>query len=112
MNRTFGAESTTDEVLDGIDLRGKRILVTGASAGLGVETARSLVARGAHVVGAVRDLGKGRSATEAVRAAAASSGGGFELTELDLAALASVRACTDALVRAGQRFDLVIANAG
>lgn len=112
MNRTFGAESTTDEVLDGIDLRGKRILVTGASAGLGVETARSLVARGAHVVGAVRDLGKGQGATAAVRAAAASSGGGFELAELDLAALASVRACTDALARAGQRFDLVIANAG
>ncbi len=37
----------TDEVLDGVDLRGKRILVTGASTGLGIETARSLVARGA-----------------------------------------------------------------
>ena len=40
----------------GVDLHGKRILVTGASAGLGVETCRSLVAHGATVVGAVRDL--------------------------------------------------------
>ena len=112
MTRTFGATSTTDEVLQGIDLRGKRMLVTGVSAGLGVETARSLVAHGAYVVGAARDLGKARDATEAVRAAAATSGGGFELAELDLAALRSVRACTDTLARAGQRFDVVIANAG
>lgn len=43
----FGAESTADEVLEGVDLGGKRILVTGVSAGLGVETARALVAHGA-----------------------------------------------------------------
>jgi len=44
----FGASSTTEEVLSGVNLRGKRILVTGASAGLGVETARALVAHGAR----------------------------------------------------------------
>src|ERR1035441_2747392 len=44
---SFGATSTTDEVLSGMNLKGKRILVTGASAGLGVETARSLAAHGA-----------------------------------------------------------------
>jgi hypothetical protein len=59
MTKIFGAESTTDEVLEGVDLTGKRILVTGVSAGLGVETARTLAAHGAWVVGAVRDLGKG-----------------------------------------------------
>jgi hypothetical protein len=47
MTKTFGDESTTDEVLDGVDLAGKRILVTGVSAGLGVETARALAAHGA-----------------------------------------------------------------
>ena len=47
MSNSFGATSTTDEVLQGIDLRGKRVLVTGVSAGLGVETARTLVAHGA-----------------------------------------------------------------
>lgn len=111
LTKTFGAESTTDEVLDGVDLRGKRILVTGVSAGLGVETARVLAAHGALVVGAARDLKKAHAATEAVRAQAA-NGGGLELVELDLASLASVRACADALVAAGKPFDLVIANAG
>jgi NAD(P)-dependent dehydrogenase (short-subunit alcohol dehydrogenase family) len=107
----FGALSTTDEVLDGFNLSGKRILVTGVSAGLGVETARTLTAHGALVVGAARDLNKAKVATEGVRAQAA-NGGGFELVELDLASLASVRTCADALVSAGKPFDLVIANAG
>ncbi len=111
MSTAFGAESTTDEVLRGIDLRGKRILVTGASAGIGVETARALVARGAEVVGAVRDLAKGQRATESVRAAT-SQGGAFSLVALDLASLASVRACADALVAAGKPFDVIIGNAG
>jgi NAD(P)-dependent dehydrogenase (short-subunit alcohol dehydrogenase family) len=111
MTQTFGATSTTDEVLDGIDLRGKRVLVTGVSAGLGVETARALVAHGAHVVGAARDLAKAERATAQVRADAA-NGGSFELIELDLASLASVRACADALVAKAEPFDLVIANAG
>jgi len=107
----FGATSTTDEVLEGADLGGKRILVTGVSAGLGVETARALAAHGAEVVGAARDLAKARRATEEVVAQAA-HGGGLELVELDLASLASVRACADALVADGRKFDLVIANAG
>ncbi|QNQ11128.1 SDR family NAD(P)-dependent oxidoreductase [Sphingomonas alpina] len=111
MTRIFGAESTTDEVLDGVSLSGKRILVTGASAGLGVETARVLAARGAQVVGAVRDLAKGQRATTEVRAQAA-HGGGIELVELDLASLASVRTCADALNADGRPFDLIIANAG
>ena len=111
MIRQFGATSTTDEVLEGVDLSGKRILVTGVSAGLGVETARTLAAHGAQVVGAARDLNKAKTATEQVRAQAA-NGGGLELVELDLASLASVRACADALISADNPFDLVIANAG
>jgi NAD(P)-dependent dehydrogenase (short-subunit alcohol dehydrogenase family) len=108
---TFGATSTADEVLDGVSLSGKRVLVTGASAGLGVETARALAAHGAEVVGAARDLTKAEAATAGVRAAAA-KGGGLDLIELDLASLKSVRACADALVADGRPFDLVIANAG
>lgn len=84
MAKTFGATSTTDEVLDGVDLSGKRVLVTGVSAGLGVETARVLAAHGALVVGAARDLDKARAATESIRAGAA-NGGGLELVQLDLA---------------------------
>jgi NAD(P)-dependent dehydrogenase (short-subunit alcohol dehydrogenase family) len=108
----FGEKSTTDEVLQGVDLGGKRVLVTGVSAGLGVETARTLVAHGAQVVGAARDLEKARRATDGVRAAAKERDTTFDLIELDLASLKSVRAAADALVKKGDTFDVVIANAG
>jgi NAD(P)-dependent dehydrogenase (short-subunit alcohol dehydrogenase family) len=109
--RTFGATSSTDEVLEGVNLSGKRVLVTGVSAGLRVETARVLVAHGADVVGAARDLTKAKAATAGFRAGGANSGG-FELVDLDLASLDSVRACANTLVDNGKPFDLVIANAG
>jgi NAD(P)-dependent dehydrogenase (short-subunit alcohol dehydrogenase family) len=108
----FGATSTTEEVLSGVNLQGKRILVTGVSAGLGVETARSLAAHGAHVVGAARDLAKAEQATVQVRKDAAAHGGGFETVELDLASLSSVRDSADKLLKKGEPFDVVIANAG
>jgi NAD(P)-dependent dehydrogenase (short-subunit alcohol dehydrogenase family) len=112
MLELLGATSTTEDVLSGVNLRGKRILVTGVSAGLGVETARSLTAHGAHVVGAARDLTKAKAATTEVQKAAAANGGGFELVELDLASLKSVRACANGLLEKGEPFDVVIANAG
>src|ERR1700747_3851389 len=108
----FGATSTTDEVLSGVNLQGKRILVTGVSAGLGVETARALVAHRASVVGAARDLEKAKRATSEVSKAAAETGGSFELIELDLASLKSVRAAADKLGADGRLFDVIIANAG
>src|SRR6202051_2083295 len=110
--RVFGPTSTTEDVLAGIDLQGKRILVTGVSAGLGVETARSLAAHGAQVVGAERDLKKAEAATALVRKGSAAKGGSFELVELDLANLNSVRHCSDHLLERGEPFDVVIANAG
>src|SRR6202142_3023703 len=99
---SFGATSTTDDVLSGVNLKSKRILVTGVSAGLGVETARSLAARGAQVVGAARDLNRAKAATEQVRNDAAANGGSFDLVELDLANLNSVRACADRLRGRGE----------
>src|ERR1700737_4693916 len=110
MTNVFSATSTTADVLSGVNLQGKRILVTGVSAGLGVETARSLAAHGAHVVGAARDLNQAKGATAQVRTEAAKSGGTLELVELDLASLKSVRACADQLVAKGAPFDVVIAN--
>ena len=112
MANLFGATSTTEDVLSGVNLRGKRILVTGVSAGLGVETARSLAAHGAKVVGAARDLEKAKAATALVQKDAAANGGSLELIELDLANLKSVRACADGLLEKGESFDVVIANAG
>lgn len=112
MANKFGATSTTEDVLSGVNLQGKRILVTGVSAGLGVETARSLAAHGAHVVGAARDVTKAEAAAAQVRRDAAAHGGSFELVTLDLASLKSVRACATELIAKGEPFDLVIANAG
>jgi len=99
MAGVFDAASTTDDLLRNVDLSGKRILVTGVSAGLGVEIARSLAAHGAQVVGAARDLRKAEAATKQVQVQAA-NGGGLDLVKLDLAALTSVRACAD-------RFDCI-----
>jgi NAD(P)-dependent dehydrogenase (short-subunit alcohol dehydrogenase family) len=109
MRDNFDATSTTDEVLEGFDLAGKRVLVTGVSAGLGIETSRALVAHGATVVGAARDLNKAKSATAAVDAAGQ---GRFSLIELDLASLASVRTAAEKLLAKAEAFDLIIANAG
>src|SRR3984885_2369025 len=109
---SFGATSTTDDVLSGVNLTGRRILVTGVSAGIGVETARSLAAHGAEVVGAARDLNKAKAATGQVRKDAAANGGSFDLIELDLGNLKSVRASADQLVARGKGFDVIIANAG
>jgi len=106
VTKLFGAQSTTDEVLAGVDLTGKRVLVTGVSAGLGVETARVLAAHGAEVVGTARDLAK---AERALKDAGAEN---VELVEIDLADLKSVRAGADQLLADSRKFDLVIANAG
>jgi NAD(P)-dependent dehydrogenase (short-subunit alcohol dehydrogenase family) len=112
MVEVLGATATTDEVLYGMNLQGKRILVTGVSAGLGIETARSLAAHGGHVLGAARDLKKAEAATAQVRRDAATAGGSFDLVALNLASLKSVRECADELLAKGQFFDVVIANAG
>jgi NAD(P)-dependent dehydrogenase (short-subunit alcohol dehydrogenase family) len=112
MTEAFGATSTTEDVLSSIDLRGKRILVTGVSAGLGVETGRSLAAHGANVIGTARDSAKAEAATAQIRKDAAANGRSFDLVELDLASLASVRNCADQLLRKGEPLDVIIANAG
>lgn len=112
MAKVFGETSTTDEVLSGVNLKGKRVLVTGVSAGLGVETARSLAAHGAQVVGTARDLKKADAATVEVKKDAAANGGSFEVVALDLTSLKSVRACADGLLKKDEPFDVIIANAG
>lgn len=105
----YGPETTADEVLDGVDLSGKRILITGGSAGLGVETARALAAHGADVIVTVRDMAKGAEAAKTIREGAR---GNVELLEMDLASLASVRAAADRLLSEGKPLNVLIANAG
>jgi NAD(P)-dependent dehydrogenase (short-subunit alcohol dehydrogenase family) len=105
---TFGPDTTTDEVLDGVDLTGKTILITGASAGLGVETARALAEHGARLVLGVRDLAKGEKALGEAGVDASS----YDLRELDLADLQSVRAFCDGVLADEDALDVLIANAG
>ncbi|MGZ4713808.1 MAG: SDR family NAD(P)-dependent oxidoreductase [Acidimicrobiia bacterium] len=107
---TFGATTTTDEVLDGLDLTGKRYLVTGASTGLGEETTRALAAHGAAVTMAVRDVPKGEAAATRVRESV--SDARVEVRELDLASLASVRAFAGEFRDACPRLDALVNNAG
>ncbi len=104
---SFGFDSTTDDVLTGADLTGTQVVITGASTGLGLETARALSAHGATVTGFVRDVDRARVALDEAGATAVA------LYQADLASLASVRAVTDAFVADGHdRIDVLIANAG
>jgi NAD(P)-dependent dehydrogenase (short-subunit alcohol dehydrogenase family) len=112
MAKAFGAESTADEVLEGIDLSAKQVLVTGVSAGLGVETVRSLVAHGASVVGTARDLRKAWRALDKVPPRGLANNVFFNLIEMDLASLSSVRKAASYLLSQAKHFEVIIANAG
>ena len=109
--QTYGPDTTTDEVLADRDLSGRRMLVTGGTAGLGLETARVLAAHGANVIMTARDAAKGERAAATVRASAARNAR-VEVCELNLESLANVRACADRLVGEGQPIDVLFANAG
>jgi NAD(P)-dependent dehydrogenase (short-subunit alcohol dehydrogenase family) len=103
---SFGFDSTAAEVIEGIDLSGKRAIVTGASSGIGIETARALAGAGAEVTIAVRDTGAGdRIATDI----AATTGNAVRVGRLDLADQASV--ATFVAEWTGP-LDLLINNAG
>lgn len=112
MSQKPGAKSTADDVLGGIDLTGKRILVTGLSSGIGLETGRALAAHGADVVGTTSNTAAAEPATASVREAARRGDGSLALIELDLASLRSIRACAKELLADGRPFDVVVANAG
>ena len=93
---------TTDDIPD---QTGRTAVITGANTGLGFETAKALADKGAHVVLAVRNTGKGNEA-------AARIGGDVTVEELDLTSLDSIRAAADALKIRYDGIDLLINNAG
>jgi NAD(P)-dependent dehydrogenase (short-subunit alcohol dehydrogenase family) len=101
-----GYETTAEEVARSADLRGRRAVLTGASSGIGVETARGLAIAGADVILGVRDVAKGEAVA---RALAPDVAGDFRVVELDLRELDSVAAFAD---RITGPVDLLIANAG
>jgi hypothetical protein len=88
----FGAASTAAEVIDGVDLRGRRAVVTGASPGIGVETVRALATVGADVTLAVRNTGTGAAVADQLRAELPSESGKLSAAQLELSDLSSVKA--------------------
>ncbi len=96
----FDAWSTAADTIDGIDLRGKRAIVTGGYSGLGLETARTLAAAGAQVFVPARDMAKAQAAVAGLS--------GITLDELDLADPASIDAFAARFLATGQPLDLLI----
>jgi len=92
------------------DLDGRIAVVTGASSGLGLENARALARRGAHVVLATRD--PDRTAVAMTRILRAVPGASLEHLPLDLADLTSVRGAAEAMLAQHRRVDILLANAG
>jgi WW domain-containing oxidoreductase len=101
----FGRRSTADDVLAGLDLTGKTILITGCNSGIGFETFRALAAHGAHVVGLARTL---EAALDACRRA----GGSSTAVACDLADLDSVVTATNLVRALGRPLDALVASAG
>ncbi|WP_181776268.1 SDR family NAD(P)-dependent oxidoreductase [Amycolatopsis pittospori] len=100
----FGARSTAEEVLSGIDLSGRLAVVTGGYSGLGLETTRALAKAGAQVIVPARRSSDAETALAGIS--------GTEVGELDLADLASVEAFAGRFLETGRSIDLLIANAG
>ena len=105
----FGFSSTADEVLEGHDLSGRTVLVTGGYSGLGKETARAMADKGAHVILCGRDEGK---LAEAAKEIADETGAKIDTLVCDLASLDSVRSAGEEANRRFDKIDLLINNAG
>ncbi|SEL53859.1 SDR family NAD(P)-dependent oxidoreductase [Rhodococcus maanshanensis] len=101
---------TADEVLDGVELSGRTVLVTGVTSGLGAETARALAGAGAHVVLSARDTAAAGAVATRIREAHPSSEP--EVLGVDLADLESVRALVDRISERRLPVDVLINNAG
>ena len=100
----FGAQSTADDVLNGIDLAGSTAIVTGGYSGLGLETTRALAAAGARVVVPARRRAVAQEAVAGID--------GVETDDLDLSDLESVRGFAERFLDSGCQLDIVINNAG
>src|ERR1700743_3353532 len=101
----FGARTTADQVLAGIDLTGRVMVVTGCASGLGFETLSALTANGAHVFGLARTLEEARDACTAA--------GPFTTpVACDLADLDSVAEAARAIGGRAGAIDAIVANAG
>lgn len=107
---TLDYQSTTEQVVEGLDLQGKTIVITGASTGLGLETARSLALAGAHIVLAARNLEKIEKAKQHILAQV--NNAKLDHVLVDLSDLNSVRSAANNLLAQKLAIDVLINNAG
>ena len=108
--RRFGVATTAAEVAEGIDLTGKVAIVTGASGGIGAETARVLAERGAHVTITARDAAKGRKVCEEIRGAVGEDR--VDVMELRLDVAESVRSFARDFRARHPALHILVGNAG
>ena len=106
----FGSQTTTDEVLEAVDLAGRRVLITGAAVGLGRETARAMAAHGADVTILARSAERAGEGAAAVSALV--PGASLDTGVVDLGSLASINAFADGWLADHDAFDVLINNAG
>ncbi|XVE58512.1 hypothetical protein DITRI_Ditri04bG0175300 [Diplodiscus trichospermus] len=106
----FSASSTAEEVTQGIDGTGLTAIVTGASSGIGRETARVLALRGVHVVMGVRNMSTGREVKETI--VKQNPKAKIDAMELDLSSMASVRKFAADFKSSGLPLNILLNNAG
>lgn len=106
----FSASSTAEDVTQGIDGSGLTAVVTGASSGIGAETARVLALRGVHVVMGVRNLEAGRAVKEAI--VKGNPNAKLDAMDLDLSSMASVKKFAEDFKSLNLPLNLLINNAG
>ena len=106
----FGRDTTTDEVLEGMDLTGRRFVITGAASGLGRESARALAAHGASVTLLARSPERAEGAVAEVGAMV--HGADIESGVADLGELKSIRAFAESYLAEHDAVDVLINNAG
>ena len=106
----YGPDTTTDEILDGHDLTGRRFVITGASSGLGEESTRALAAKGAHVTMVARSQEKLDAAMARVRTSVPDAD--LDVGLVDLASFASIRGFAESFLADHDAIDVLINNAG
>jgi NAD(P)-dependent dehydrogenase (short-subunit alcohol dehydrogenase family) len=107
--RKYGTETTAAEIVQDVDLHGRRAVVTGASSGIGVETARALASTGAEVTLAVRNVEAGKKVADGIAEKLPSGAAAVQVAPLDLADPASIAAFVRAWT---EPLHILVNNAG
>ncbi|UKB85320.1 SDR family NAD(P)-dependent oxidoreductase [Chryseobacterium sp. MEBOG06] len=104
LNSGFNAYSTAQEVIKGTDLTGKTVIITGGYAGIGLETTKTLISAGAHVIIPARDIEKAEKNLSGIE--------NIELEKMDLMDSASIDSFAEKFMASGKKLDILINNAG